>query len=74
MTDFKRVVFVGGLKTDTTEEELQSSFYGVKLAKIRHNRETGESCGYGYVEFVTVEDAQNAVCTYDGEFILAYYK
>lgn len=74
MTDKKCIVFVGGLYKDTTEKELQNLFHGVKLAKIRYNRETGESSGYGYVEFTTVEDAQTAICTYDGDLRLGYYK
>jgi len=59
----QRKLFVGGLPWATTDEALRKAFeeFGdVEEANIVRERDTGRSRGFGFVTYVTVEDAQAA--------------
>ncbi len=56
-------LYVGGLAWATTDEGLGAAFtpFGkVVSAKVVRDRETGKSRGFGFVEYTTPEEAQNA--------------
>lgn len=56
-------VYVGNLSYDTTEEGLSAEFSGLKIASVNIVKysDTGRSKGFGFIEFETEEDAQNAL-------------
>jgi RNA recognition motif-containing protein len=57
-------IFVGGLALTTTEAELRQVFtpYGrVEHLQILHDRETGRSRGFGFVEMPNPAEAQAAI-------------
>jgi RNA recognition motif-containing protein len=63
-------LFVGNLnwKTDIASlKEAFSEFGEVKDAKIITDRETGQSRGFGFVEFVEAEAAANAITQMHGQ-------
>lgn len=65
-------LFVGGLSWDTSESGLRSAFgeFGeITYAKVVTDRETGRSRGFGFVEFGTREEADNARQQMDGAFL-----
>lgn len=58
-----RKLFVGGLPWATTDEGLMKAFeeFGeIEEANVVCERDTGRSRGFGFVTFVTPEDAQSA--------------
>lgn len=58
-----RKLFVGGLPWATTDEGLLKAFeeFGeVEEANVVCERDTGRSRGFGFVTFVSPEDAQSA--------------
>ena len=62
-------LFVGNLSFHSTDGDLQEAFeqYGeVEDAKIILDRETGRSRGFGFVTFVSEEDAEKALAM-DGQ-------
>lgn len=62
-------LFVGGVSWNLGWQELKEVFgeYGeVAHAKIIMDRETGKSRGFGFVEFVNIEDAAKAKEALDG--------
>jgi len=57
-------IFVGSLPFETTEDQLYSLFasYGaVASAKIIHDRNTGNSRGFGFVEMADDAQAKSAI-------------
>jgi len=57
-------IYVGNLSFRTTESELSNAFsqYGeVSKVSIVMDRETGRSRGFGFVEMVNDEDANQAI-------------
>jgi RNA recognition motif-containing protein len=62
-------LFIGGLAFSTTEQGLQEFFAQageVTSAAIVTDRDTGHSRGFGFVEMMSVEDAQRAVADLNG--------
>lgn len=60
-------LYVGNLEWNTTDEELESFFAGVKVTSVQilKDKETGRAKGFG---FVTVEDAaQDIIYAYNGK-------
>lgn len=57
-------LFVGNLPWSTSEDELRTMFsqdgMQVESVQIISDRETGRSKGFGFVEMVTIEDAEKA--------------
>ena len=63
-TPISRKVFVGNLSYQTTEDQLREAFSTagqVVSARIINDRETGRSRGFGFVEFGSEQDAEQAV-------------
>jgi len=57
-------IFAGGLPWEADQNDLQAAFedFGpVKEAKVIMDKDTGKSRGFGFVTFVTEEDAATAV-------------
>jgi len=63
-------LYVGGLSYDTTENALKEKFSEagtiVSVAVIK-DRETGNSKGFGFVEFADDAAAQKAIEMFDGK-------
>lgn len=62
-------VFVGSLPFSTTDEELRGHFAAagaVTSARVIMDKMTGRSRGFGFVEFGSAEEMQNAVKMFDG--------
>lgn len=62
-------LYVGNLPHATTDEQLQEHFAQVGevlSAKVIVDRDTGRSKGFGFVEMVKEEDAQNAIARFNG--------
>lgn len=62
-------LFVAGLPFDVDDQELKEMFepYGsVTSAKVIHDRETGKSRGFGFVEFSDKTQAEAAIKALDG--------
>lgn len=62
-------LFVGGLSFDTDEESLAAAFgkYGtIEKVDVIRDRDTGNSRGYGFVKFDTVDDAKEALEAMNG--------
>jgi U1 small nuclear ribonucleoprotein len=56
-------LFVGGLSEDVSERKLQREFesYGpIKRVRVVHDRISGKSKGYGFVEFESADDMKEA--------------
>lgn len=67
-----RKLYVGNLGFDVTTQELQDAFAAVgaiESAAVVTERETGRSRGFGFVEMVSVDDAQKAIQELDGREI-----
>lgn len=65
-------LFVGGLAWEMDEVTLReafSSFGLVEEAKVVTDRVTGRSRGFGFVQFQSPEDAENALAGMDGKFL-----
>ncbi|KAM0951381.1 putative RNA recognition motif domain, nucleotide-binding alpha-beta plait domain superfamily [Dioscorea sansibarensis] len=63
-------VFVGGLSYSTDDHRLREAFssYGeVVEARVIMDRETGRSRGFGFVTFVSGEEASGAISGLDGK-------
>lgn len=63
-------LFVGGLAWATTDQTLREHFSHigeVTDAKVMTDRETGRSRGFGFVEFKTIEEAEQAMNKLDGQ-------
>ncbi len=68
MADNARV-FVGGIPFQTTEDELKAHFAAagsVVSVFLPIDKETGRKRGFGFVEFNTPEEQENAVKMFDG--------
>lgn len=62
-------VFVGDLSSDVTDQALMEAFshcQGCSDARVMWDFATGRTKGYGFVSFVTKEQAQYAIETMDG--------
>ncbi len=65
-----RKLFVGGLPYRTTNDELRDAFTQageVASASIVTDRETGRSRGFGFVEMVNDNDADQAISLWNGK-------
>ncbi len=66
-------IFVGGLAFSTTKEQLETLFGEVGTVKdafLPQDRATGRPRGFGFVEFETEEQAQQAIARFNGyEFL-----
>src|SRR6185436_20644697 len=64
-------LYVGNLSFKTMESTLRAAFEtdGRKVVdvKIITDRETGQSRGFGFVEFASAEEAQAAISAMDGQ-------
>jgi len=63
-------LYVGGISYSTTEDGLREFFAqagNVESAVIITDKMTGRSKGFGFVEMVTEEEAQNAISMLDGK-------
>jgi cold-inducible RNA-binding protein len=63
-------LFVGGLPYSTTDTELQTAFAQagtVVSATVIHERETGRSKGFGFVEMSSDDEAQAAIDLWNGK-------
>jgi len=54
-------MFVKGLSYDTTNESLQAAFDGSTGARVITDRDTGNSKGFGYIDFPDVSSAEAAM-------------
>ena len=64
-----RRVYVGNLSYNTTTESLKEAFASsgeVVFARVMSDRETGQSRGFGFVEFSTEDQAQKAISDWNG--------
>jgi len=64
--------YVGNLSYNINDERLEQEFstYGeVASAKVIHDRETGRSKGFGFVEFTNADDCQSAITALDGQTV-----
>ena len=64
-----RRLYVGNLNfemSDTTLRETFARVGGVEKAEVIRDRMTGISRGFGFVEMITAEDAETAICELDG--------
>lgn len=64
-----RKLFVGNIKFGVSDEDLADEFgrYGnVASARIMMDRETGQSRGFGFVEFEEEQDARAAMAGMNG--------
>jgi RNA recognition motif-containing protein len=65
-------LYVGNLAYSTTDDGLRDFFSAageVKTAEIVIERSSGRSKGFGFVEMVTDEGAQNAINTLNGKML-----
>lgn len=65
--DSVRKIFVGGLKDNHDEQNLQDHFQqfgNVLTVKILLDRNTGRKRGFGFVEFDSNDAADRAVCKF----------
>ncbi len=63
-------IYVGNLPYSVTSESLAQMFANtgsVTSAMVISDKMTGRSKGFGFVEFATEEDAQNAIKEFDGK-------
>ena len=65
-----RKLFIGGLPSRTTGDELRDAFSKagtVASASIVTDRETGRSRGFGFVEMESDSDAEAAIAMWNGK-------
>jgi len=63
-------LYVGGLPYGTTDESLKDGFSAagsVVSATVITDKFSGRSKGFGFVEYSSDEDAQNAISMFDGK-------
>ncbi len=63
-------LYVGGLAYAMSDDDLAEAFkqFGtVESAVVIKDRDSGQSKGFGFVEFSTVEEAQAAIKGLDGQ-------
>jgi RNA recognition motif-containing protein len=63
-------LYVGGLAYSVTEQELETLFaeFGkVTSAAVIKDRDSGQSKGFGFVEFATSEEAEAAIKALNGK-------
>jgi RNA recognition motif-containing protein len=63
-------LFVGNLSYGTTSQDLENHFRQIgetSSAQVITDRESGRSCGFGFVEMASGEDAQRAIRELDGK-------
>lgn len=64
-----RKLYIGNLNFNTTEDALRDAFQAfgkLKSVQILSDRETGQSRGFGFVEFVEEKDGDTAIHTMNG--------
>jgi RNA recognition motif-containing protein len=64
-----RKLFVGNLSYETTDDDLRQAFSAVgavESATVIHDRVTGRSRGFGFVEMATEEETQQAIARVNG--------
>ena len=64
-----RRLYAGNLNFDITDSSLRDIFSragGVERAEVMKDRWTGASRGFGFVDMMTVEDAETAIGELDG--------
>jgi len=62
-------LFVGNLDYSSTDQDLREAFGRcgeVVEATVVHDRDTGRSRGFGFVQFSVESDAQRAIAEFDG--------
>jgi len=62
-------LYVGNLSYATTEDELRTLFAqagNVKSVAVIMDRDTGRSKGFGFIEYETQVEAQNAISKFNG--------
>ena len=62
-------LYVGNLSYATTEDDLRTLFAQagtVKSVAVIKDRDTGRSKGFGFVEYETQVEAQNAISKFNG--------
>jgi len=65
-------LYVGNLSYETTEDELREMFAQmgtVESVALPTDRDTNRPRGFGFVEMSTVEEAQNAINTFNGKMV-----
>lgn len=62
-------MFVKGLSWDTTNDSLQGAFDGATSARVITDRDTGNSKGFGYIDFPDVASAEKAMKKMQGASI-----
>lgn len=67
-----RSVYVGNLSYDVNSQELARFFEQagrVVCAKVVYSETDKRSKGFGFVEFATIEDAENAIKVFNDSFL-----
>ena len=65
-------LYVGNLSYQTTDESLREFFSAagaVKETEVVMDRQMGRSKGFGFVEMMTEEEAQNAINVLNGKML-----
>ncbi|XP_064605322.1 nucleolin-like isoform X2 [Liolophura sinensis] len=65
----KKVLFIGNLNYNTTQEKLKEFFTNAESARILMHPRNKRSKGVGFIEFRTPQDAQKALKNYNGAII-----
>lgn len=63
-------LYVAGINYETTEDQLREYFAeagNIEALNIVKDRVTGNSRGFGFVEFATDEEAQKAIDMFNGK-------
>lgn len=64
-----KVLFVKGISYSSTDDSLMGAFAEAVSARIATDRESGESRGFGFVDFHSNEQAKKAFDTMNGQFV-----
>ena len=62
-------LYVGNLSFQTSNQDLEELFAGVgtvEWASVVEDRETGRSCGFGFVEMASQAEGEKAIAELDG--------
>ena len=65
-------VFVRGLPHSLDQSTLQqffSSFGAIESCRVQKDQVTGQSKGFGFVKYTTIEAAEEAIKSLDGSFL-----